>query len=576
MGRRRNWKWFSGIAAVIGCISSCTTEDSANENAANACTLIENDGGSVLHCGSGANIPLDGSGTFLANSTREEEGDNCENGGTRLEIGRDYDDDGVLDPKEVDSVQYVCSSATGTDTGHVLVAVTEEDAGDNCSNGGQLIQSGLDDNGNNVLDPEEIDTQHYVCNGTPGASGSTGDAGADGPASLVALTPVAGGNGSPCPDGGQLVEYGLDDDRDGVLDANEVDGSQYVCSGPQGSQGPTGPVGPAGDAGSDGVNTLVLVSIEDPGQNCDWGGQRIEWGLDDDRDGMLDVPPMQPASPLDGGTDAGDAAAPYSEVDGTSYVCNSAPGTLTIVTPEPQYHWYWNETCGTEWYWVWQGCWEGTFTDAGADAGSTYNPYCDVVWHWDYYGCQDRYYGGCFPTEGQRIDTGLDENRNGELDSDEIDSTAYVCDGVTSLVDVQAVATQVQECYYWGNWWCWNWQWVPGGPCDGEPGQQIYWGQDTNGNGSLEPWEHDGSEVVCSDGLNSLVDVQPVPTQVQECYYWGWWGSCWNWQWVSGGPCNGDPGQQIYWGLDDDRDEELDSNEIDGSQVVCGVAPSNE
>jgi hypothetical protein len=45
---------------------------------------------------------------------------------------------------------------------------------------------------------------------------------------------------------------------------------------------------------------------------------------------------------------------------------------------------------------------------------------------------------------------------------------------------------------------------------------------------------------------------------------------------VSGGPCNGDPGQQIYWGLDDDRDEELDSNEIDGSQVVCGVAPSNE
>lgn len=577
MGRRRNWKWFSGIAAVIGCIASCNPEDASEDlNATNACTLLEVDGGYFFTCGNGTSIPV-GGGTFLANSTREEEGANCENGGTRLEIGRDLDDDGLLDPKEVESTQYVCSSASGDDTGHVLVAVTNEQPGVNCTYGGQLIASGLDDNGNEVLDPVEVDSRDYVCNGAPGSTGAQGDAGVP---SLVSVTPVAGGSNSPCPTGGQLVEFGLDDDRDGILDPTEVDGSQYVCTGATGSPGPTGPTGPTGpmgDAGVDGLNTLVLVSIEDPGQNCEWGGQRIEWGLDDDRDGLLDVP-MQPASPLDagavdGGTDAGDASAPYSEIDGVSYVCESAPGTLTVVTPEPQYISYYNETCGwNDNYW-WEGCNEPTFTDAGADAGVTYNPNCIQHYAWWWYGCWDSYYGGCFPTQGQRIDTGLDDNRNGTLESEEIDNTAYVCDGVNSLVDVQEVDTEVRECFQWNYYGCTAWEWVPGGPCDGEPGQEIYWGLDDNGNGSLEPWEHDGSQVVCSDAINSLVDVQPVPTTVQECYYWGWSG-CWWYNTVPGGPCNGDPGQQIYWGLDDDRDEVLDSDEIDGSQVVCGVAPS--
>jgi hypothetical protein len=572
MGRRRNWKWFSGIAAVIGCISSCTTEDAANENAANACTLIERDGGSALHCGTGANIPLDGSGTFLANSTREEEGANCENGGTRLEIGRDHDDDGVLEPKEVDSVQYVCSSASGDDTGHVLVAVTAEAAGANCSNGGQLIQSGLDDNGNDVLDPEEIDAEHYVCNGAPGnngANGATGDAGVDGPASLVVLTPIAGGQGSACPDGGQLVEFGLDDDRDGVLDAAEVDGSRAICSGPQGSPGNTGP---QGDAGSDGVNTVVLVSIEEPGDNCEWGGKRIEWGLDDDRDGVLDVAPM-----ADAGADAGDASAVYSEVAGTEYVCDGAPGTLTIVTPEPQYQWYWNETCGTNDGWFWVGCWEANSTDAGLDAGMTYNPLCRWEYQWWYYGCSDTYYGGCFPTEGQRIETGLDDNRDGTLDPDEIDSTQYVCDGMQSLIDMrdEPAERQVWDWYYG----CWQWDDCYDtvyGACYPNDGQRVYWGMDENGNGNLEPWEQDDSQVICeAEGTNSLIDVEAVPTYVYGCTNMGIYG-CWGWGSVPGGPCNGDPGQQIYWGLDDDHDNELDSNEIDGSQIVCGTEPPSD
>ncbi len=41
----------------------------------------------------------------------ESAGDNCENGGTRLDIGTDSDADGTLDSDEIDTTRYVCDSA---------------------------------------------------------------------------------------------------------------------------------------------------------------------------------------------------------------------------------------------------------------------------------------------------------------------------------------------------------------------------------------------------------------------------------------------------------------------------------
>ncbi len=49
--------------------------------------------------------------------------------------------------------------------------VTPEPTGANCQNGGNKIDVGTDDNGDNMLQPLEIDFTYYVCNGDSGATG---------------------------------------------------------------------------------------------------------------------------------------------------------------------------------------------------------------------------------------------------------------------------------------------------------------------------------------------------------------------------------------------------------------------
>ena len=56
-----------------------------------------------------------------------------------------------------------------------LAAVTTEPAGANCANGGQKMTRGVDDNGNGILDPAEVDSTQYVCNGTSAAAGSAAE-----------------------------------------------------------------------------------------------------------------------------------------------------------------------------------------------------------------------------------------------------------------------------------------------------------------------------------------------------------------------------------------------------------------
>lgn len=61
--------------------------------------------------------------------------------------------------------------------------------------------------------------------------------------------------GENCATGGTKVDVGTDDNRNGVLDAGEIDATFYVCNGATGPQGPAGdagPQGPAGDAGPQG------------------------------------------------------------------------------------------------------------------------------------------------------------------------------------------------------------------------------------------------------------------------------------------------------------------------------------
>lgn len=75
-----------------------------------------------------------------------------------------------------------------------LVNITEEPPGANCPNGGNKIDIGSDENNNGILDIDEIDQSFFACNGEegqPGQMGPGGPQGPEGPTGEPALTNVA-------------------------------------------------------------------------------------------------------------------------------------------------------------------------------------------------------------------------------------------------------------------------------------------------------------------------------------------------------------------------------------------------
>jgi OmcA/MtrC family decaheme c-type cytochrome len=101
----------------------------------------------------------------LMKSSDEPAGTNCPNGGTKVEVGVDKNGNGALDQDEITSTAYVCNG-TGSNS---LVATSAEPAGTNCEWGGVKIETGLDANGNGVLDPSEVDAAAttFACNMSP-------------------------------------------------------------------------------------------------------------------------------------------------------------------------------------------------------------------------------------------------------------------------------------------------------------------------------------------------------------------------------------------------------------------------
>ncbi len=127
--------------------------------------------------------------TALIKTTTEPAGDNCAEGGTRIDVGFDDDGNGSLSIDEIFSTEYVCNGITaidgvdginGTDGLTALINTTTEPAGANCAEGGVKIDVGLDDDANGTLEPDEIDNTSYVCNGATGIDGVDGEDGADG------------------------------------------------------------------------------------------------------------------------------------------------------------------------------------------------------------------------------------------------------------------------------------------------------------------------------------------------------------------------------------------------------------
>ena len=99
----------------------------------------------------------------------------CANGGVAVLSGIDKNDNGKLDSAEVDQTQNVCNGLNGATGLKSLLAIEPLAEGTACTNGGVVIRSGIDQNGDEKLDSAEVDQIQNVCNGANGVSGGEQD-----------------------------------------------------------------------------------------------------------------------------------------------------------------------------------------------------------------------------------------------------------------------------------------------------------------------------------------------------------------------------------------------------------------
>lgn len=330
----------------------------------------------------------------LVVTAAEAAGNNCASGGTRLDVGIDDDGNGTLDAGEIDATSYICNGADGAD-GRTSLTRTSTNTAECGAAGGVAIDTGIDTDGNGTLEDPEVTNTSVACNGRDGArslvdvtpeptgancvaGGLRIDAGVDengdgvltgieiGDTSyvcnainnLVSVTAELAGTSTICPNGGSRIQVGLDVNTNAVLDPTEVTQTSFSCSGANGS------------------SSLVSVTPEAAGANCANGGQRVDNGVDTNANGTLEA----------------------GEIISTSFVCNGANGQAGQDGVDGQ---------------------NGALVRVSAEVAGA----------------------NCI-NGGSRIETGLDANQNGTLEAGEVTTTSYVCDGASreSLVTSTPVA----------------------------------------------------------------------------------------------------------------------------------------
>lgn len=285
-------------------ISVNVSDEEPGENCPNGgvrIDLIEGDDSTTQYVCNGEN-----GSTPAVSVTDEPAGVRCPAGGIKIVVGTE--------------TKYVCNGQNGENALVRTAECGEGECGD-CVNGGVKIEAGIDNNPkNNILDDDEVDETKYVC------AGSDGNKGRD---ALVKVSDEP--KGANCTKStGIKIEVGIDDNGNGTLDESEVTSTQYVCNGKDGSQGPQGAkgeqgepgvngsdgqdgeqgekgeqgpkgddglqgeTGATGENGSNGATTLVSIVDEPKGENCVSGGKKIETGLDANGNGALDEDEVDP------------------------------------------------------------------------------------------------------------------------------------------------------------------------------------------------------------------------------------------------------------------------------------------
>jgi ELWxxDGT repeat protein len=208
----------------------------------------------------------------------------CNQGGVRLFAGLDLNANSVLDTEETHSTTVLCNGpqglsgpqgqpgTNGADAyAQVIESVSIPLGNSTCPNGGTALSSGLDLNGDGLLDVSEVTTTSAVCNGTIGANGANGadgSSGVDGNTGFSALVDKVPAPQYLCLDG-FLVRFGVDNGNgeatanNGVLEEDEVEESLKFCFSPLRSERITDIFQNAGNSMTNGCEAAAWLELHE-------------------------------------------------------------------------------------------------------------------------------------------------------------------------------------------------------------------------------------------------------------------------------------------------------------------------
>ncbi|WPB82189.1 hypothetical protein KYC5002_24120 [Archangium violaceum] len=293
-----------------------------------------------------------------------------------------------------------------------------------------------------------------------------------------------------------------------------------ACSSPSDVPGADGQ---SGTPSSNGKNAAVRLIPEAPGARCPQGGTALQTGLDDNGDGALSD----------------------DEVEQTSYVCNGSgtqSGGMSLVKLMPEAA---GARCASG----------GTAVLSGVDTNADGLQGDSEVTHTQYL-CngEGEKKGNAYlmkmaseaagpncPQGGTAVLGGIDMNVNGQLESNEVTTTQYVCTGSTGASGTEALVKLDA---------------APAGANCGQGGRAVKSGFDANGDGTLGATEVTNTTFVCN-GLTdypnrgeALVRLDTEPAGA-NCAYGG---------------------TAVKTGFDSNGDGTLGDSEVTTTQFVCSAA----
>ena len=376
----------------------------------------------------------------------EPEGSNCEYGGQKIEVGKDKNTNGKLEASELSSVKYVCNEQGEF---KALVIDMKEPEGPNCEYGGKVIKSGLDINANGILDSHEVLRIDYACNGKP--------------VYKVLTEVIEEPAGENCSLGGKKIITGEDVNSNDKLEDPEIESYSYKCD------------------KSEDFKVLVVETPEPVGENCEFGGKLISSGLDLNRNDVLED----------------------NEISDSKYFCSKETDFKILVETleEPV-----GDNCPLGGKKIINGYdvnqsgaldekeIKGTMFRCNTEADFEVQTLISNI----EFGSADCALGG------QKVYAGLDLNKNGHLDTSEIDNSKTVLNCLTQndfadVIRISEIAFGSTEC--------------PLG------GQKMEKGKDYNSNGLLDDNEVSSSTVTCKSNtdFNSLLVIREIPVKDAKC-----------------------------------------------------------